>query len=447
MGAECRSQKAKLSKDTDFIWRVLAARRESDSSLTRNAAVKAEQELKDMIAGSAFERLVAWYFSNVCSGYGYVIRTEDELRSRSGWITPKQLMTHLGGYNEPKYLGIRPSNRHTNWAAIDIDIQSRYHPASEEGEGIEPVLDAMRSIGMTSGLEFQSSYSEGIHIWFPLARPTVTWQLAIAMDTACRRNGLEVRNGVLELRPNRKGYGSQYLAIRAPFTGEGNALWIAKYDLVEELDVLRLKWSDAQASNALIWDPSQKATTEICSSNRRGQVERKNRLLESQERLRLGFTSTGQTQEIKLAALQIARLIEGIEDEGELLTRTCTLIREAPGFSEHCRHKSAILNLRYVTRGELRKALRMTPGGYKNTWKEQANEKRATDAKARAMDVMAEIERNSISFTSMTEAFAYIKAHFGPTKSWWHKSENHTLLEQLRSRTAGQKSIHDHMQQ
>uniref|UniRef100_UPI001E4649B4 hypothetical protein n=1 Tax=Synechococcus sp. CB0205 TaxID=232363 RepID=UPI001E4649B4 len=65
------------------------------------------------------------------------------------------------------------------------------------GEGIEPVLDALRTIGLESGVEFQSSTTGGIHIWFPLTKPARTWDLAIAKQRTLEINNIEAKNGVL----------------------------------------------------------------------------------------------------------------------------------------------------------------------------------------------------------------------------------------------------------
>ena len=124
---------------------------------------------------------------------------------------------------------------------IDIDEGSRYHPLSENGEGVDPVLEAVRGIGLQVGLEFQSSRTGGIHIWFPMKDAVLTWDLAVAIQDALTEAGLEIRNGVLEARPNQKSYNSQYQAIRAPLTGEGNALFIESIGLTEELAILKQK--------------------------------------------------------------------------------------------------------------------------------------------------------------------------------------------------------------
>ena len=384
-----------------------------------------------MREGSAFEQLCAWYYSEICSGYGYVVRTDDGLRSRHGWVTPKQLAKHLGGYQQPVYLAIRPPSPWTNWAAIDIDEGSRYHPLGE-GEGVEPVLDAMRRIGLLVGLEFQSSTSEGMHIWFPIKSEVGTWELAVAIEHTLTEAGLEIRNGVLEVRPNQKSFNSQYQAIRAPLTGEGNALFIDEIGFTEELSVLQQKWIKAKEHNQFI--PPKKYNRESSySSNRRGQKPNCGKLLQAQARVNTGFTGRGQTHELKLACLQVARLVEGTESEEEIRNRTIELLTQAPGFEEFCGHKAEIISGRYITKADTSKALALTPGGYKNTWKERANKQRSRSARERACTALEEAVNEKEVFTSLTEAHQYMRARGAPVKSWWNKEQQRDLLQGLKS--------------
>ena len=189
-----------------------------------------------------------------CQAYGYGIKKGGSIAARRGWISPSDLKSHLGlGGKDPHYLAIRPSNW-VGWAAIDIDEGSRYHPSSVEGEGIEPIKEALSEIGLTTAIEFQSSTSSGIHLWYPLATLSKTWDVAEELEACFLSKGLEIRNGVQELRPNRKQYDSEYLMIRAPLTGEGNSYWAPWYGdfgLLEELRLFHQIWLETQKCNQL----------------------------------------------------------------------------------------------------------------------------------------------------------------------------------------------------
>jgi len=347
-------------------------------------------------------------------------------------------MQHLGGKNNPQYLAIRPPTTWSNWASVDIDQGSPYHPGTDGGAGLAPVLNALSEIGLNEGLEIQSSCSGGLHLWFPLCEPVGTWKLAVAIEETCERNQLQVENGVLELRPNRKGYGTQYLAIRAPLSGEGNGLIVEGFGIVENHTAFMLQWNEAQIANHFKKVEDKKSST-IPSSNRRGRPKKKGGLNQAVKVLEVGFTGKSQTQNIKLAAIQKARLIEGLDTESALRERSHQLIEEAPGYEEHCRHKKAIKNRTYISRSEIKKALSLFPGGYQGTWKEKANVRRRDNSKKQAQIQLERMLRNQCHYKSRAEAFLDIKKNGGPSRTWWYKRENATYLSVVdkRIRTDG----------
>ncbi len=415
------------------IYRQFAGKLAAGSKATQKKLETYQKEFAALEHGSSFDQVVAWYFENVCTGYGYLVKVDGSIRTRQGWLSPYQVREHLGGVNKnPIYLGVKPPGPLCNWAAIDIDAASRYHPASVDGEGIEPVIEAMGEIGLKAAIEVQSSHSEGIHLWYPLGEVCRTWELAVAMESICLSRGLEVRDGVLELRPNQKKYGSVYKGIRAPLTGEGNAIWVEDVGLVDELSVLKSFWGERGKKNRLKWKPDQELTKGLSTSNRRGQKVKGNGLEKALERLAIGFTGTGQTQQVKLAALQVARLVEGIDSITRLEARTYELIQSAPGYEQFCNHQLQIDLGRLLSRGELQKALALSPGGYVGTWKERSNKQRSSDAVQRASDCLAEAALDGQLFANESQAIKYLHHKGGPARSWWKKKENAEILGKLR---------------
>ena len=89
------------------------------------------------------------------------------------------------------------------WACIDIDAVGKYHP-NKNLKGVDQIKQAMADIGLVEALEFQSSFSRGIHLFYPLSSAVKIWDLACALAYACRTKKLNVSNGDLELRPNTK---------------------------------------------------------------------------------------------------------------------------------------------------------------------------------------------------------------------------------------------------
>ena len=430
------SQRKEIGHDENALatsLEALQARLSEASPNTRRQTKKILEELESLQKGNSFDQFSYWYYLTFCTGYGYVVRASNGMQTRDGWLSPYKVREHLGGgSNAPHYLAVKPGSGSTLWAAIDIDEGSRYHPASEVGEGIEPILTAAANIGLTEPIWIQSSTSKGIHLWFPLMVPCETWQLAVGLEETMRQAGLEVRDGVLELRPNKKAYNSSYKALRAPLTGEGNSIWIEDYDLVDEPNMLWAEWRRVMPANRYRRLQEVHRSTPVYSSNRRGQKHKTGALTRAKERVSQGFTGRGQSQEMKLACLQVVRLLEGYEKPEEIRNRVLKLLTDAPGYEQYCGHQKAIRSGQYLTKGEINKARSLAPGGYANIWKEKENKKRHNDARNRAMQAMQEINDQGRRFTSLSGAFEFAKSIGAPSKSWWHKKENDDLLSLLK---------------
>ena len=195
-----------------------------------------------------------------------------------------------------------------------------------------------------------------------------------------------------------------------------------------------LQWNEAQNANHLK-EIEDKESCTISSSNRRGRPKKKGGLNQAVKVLEVGFTGKSQTQNIKLAAMQKARLIEGLDTESALRERSHQLIEEAPGYEEHCRHKKAINNRTYISRSEIKKALSLIPGGYQGTWKEKANARKRDNSKKQAQIQLERMLRNQSHYKSKAEAFLDIKKNGGPSRAWWYKRENATYLSKIAERT------------
>ena len=290
----------------------LKSRTKNSSTNEQKCTREALTEIEAWQNGSQEQQAAAWYYAMFCQSYGYGIKKGGSIAARRGWISPSDLKSHLGlGGKDPHYLAIRPSNW-VGWAAIDIDEGSRYHPSSVGGEGIEPIKEALSEIGLTTAIEFQSSTSSGIHLWYPLATLSKAWDLAKELEACLLSKGLEIRNGVLEVRPNKKHYGSDYLMIRAPLTGEGNSYWAPEYGdfgLLQELRLFHQIWLETQKDNQFKPLKANSQRNPILPPNRRGPVKGKYNLKDVQKRLKQGFTGKKQSQEQKLSSLMVARLI------------------------------------------------------------------------------------------------------------------------------------------
>ncbi len=108
----------------------------------------------------------------------------------------------------------------TRYGLLDIDFDSLYHPRRDPF-AISRMVAALESLGLVSFVACTSSYSGGIHLYFPFEQPVKTWQLAIALQFALENAGFCIAPGQLEIFPNPKlyvssGLPSLYAAHRLP---------------------------------------------------------------------------------------------------------------------------------------------------------------------------------------------------------------------------------------
>ena len=150
-----------------------------------------------------------------CPSWSPIIKKED------GWITvvnpsgkkvPLVLGTIESHYRRDYIIGKR-FGKLTNYLMIDIDKGSPFHPSNG---GIQPILDAMESLGLCRYLLVRSSSSGGLHIYFPLAEPVSSWGLACAAYAALTTAGVTVAAGVCELFPNKKAFYAEHNGHRLP---------------------------------------------------------------------------------------------------------------------------------------------------------------------------------------------------------------------------------------
>ena len=375
---------------------------------------------------------LCWYFLTFCCGFGYGYRKEQILQGR---LTPKIVAEQLGlTEKQPQHKSLHVSMPNQTMAAcVDIDAKSRYHPANND-QGIEPVKNALAEIDLIEPLEFQSSHSTGIHLWYPLPTANNSWELAVAMEDACKAKNLEIKGGTLELRPNRRNFDSNYLAIRLPLSGDGNALKIGDVFGQEEssLAIFRHFFNSAASHNRLTPLQREHAIVASSSSITRSKKSSGNKLEFYKCRLVEGFSGPGQTQEISLAALIVARMAEGVGSVQLLRQRLVDLVTTAPGFRQYCDHQQEIETGRYWSEATLKKQLQFSPADYEKSWRKIHNEKRAREAAQKAQKAIFCAVADEATFTTQDAATAALRANYGaPCKSWWRKPANRKYKQML----------------
>jgi len=389
-------------------------------------------ELVDFAGRNPHEaNLLYWYFDTFCTGWGFTLKGADGNIFKNAYrLTPNHVADRLGLIDgQPKYFGISPANE-TLWAYVDIDTESRYHPVSEDGEGIEPVIDALRAIGLQRPVELQSSHTTGVHLCYGLNKPVQTWILMESLVGAANRANLEIKDGVLEFFPNQKYFDSAYKCIRAPLSGEGNAIWVQGMGLDDSPEIFRHLFIQSQEHNKFTPLRPSDHLIQSSSTNTRGQTFNSETLESIQRCLSDGFSSSGQTQELQFAALQVARFVEGASSIDELRKRASQLLSSAPGFCQYCGHRREIENGSYWSNSTLRQTLQFSPADYEKSWRKIANDRKAEVSRKQALDALGKASRDGVEYRNRSEALLGLKDDYGaPARSWFYKAGKDLLAD------------------
>ena len=437
-----------------------------------------------------------WFCEAFSPGWGYLVENNGKKTLLKGYPSSAVFKHHLGLSTEyPSYLAIRPNRLQTSWIALDIDqARSKHHPDRAEG-ALERLLERCRLLGLKCPLIFRSSYSRGIHLWFPLQTPVNTFRAACivrnnlqAAVVECGETGdiygfagdelFRLFPGELEIFPNVKSYGSDYQLIRLPFTGHGSGLFLDGFGLVDEPGVLPGLWSDAAHQNCLIsskliqereegsgpynlaldrddgelefislnWiqhPPQSRRSMGIAAvSAVKGEGSHVHSISvpgcvppsfqEAVDLLARGWTGAGQTQAFQLAALMVA----GAETNDSLVVsnRVRDLLMSAPGFEIFCGHVDEIRKKQMPGRSACSRAAVFSPI-YEGSWKQRANQRRSEDASFRAVNALVAAALNGLVSRSISSAINELANTYGSPRSkrWWYSPGQCELLAELKA--------------
>jgi hypothetical protein len=239
----------------------------------------------------------------------------------------------------------------TNYLMLDIDITSPYHPDSDPF-AISRICNALDPLGLIDRVAITSSYSQGIHLYFPFTEPQKSWELALAASTLIENAGYQIAPGILETFPNRK-----------PYTSEGQSLYNAhrlpmqsgSYLLDEDCqptwgDAHRFvsQWKFAQNKNHI----DQRQLTQILKIAKRKAYKisgKANKYLNDlNAEIELGWTGRGQTNRllgrIAMREYIFRHAIDGGKplSQKELAEAIKKIAQSLPGYEDWCQHRHEI---------------------------------------------------------------------------------------------------------
>jgi hypothetical protein len=236
----------------------------------------------------------------------------------------------------------------TEYCMVDIDRDSPYHPQNDP-LAIHRIHSALESLGLVESVICQSSYSGGIHIYFPFTEAQASWEMGLVVTTLLQHQGFIVKGGTLEVFPNPRMHAldctpSLYYGHRLPLQA-GSYLLDKDFQPIpgEHFKFVQC-WQCAKQKN----DINEKTVVQVLKKSRRLQYPIKKGAQEFLNDLNAeiepGWSDSGQTNRL-LGRIALRSYIFGhvlshkvplIGDA--LIADIIQVARSLPGFEEHSGH-------------------------------------------------------------------------------------------------------------
>ncbi|MBD3886167.1 hypothetical protein IFO70_31220 [Phormidium tenue FACHB-886] len=284
--------------------------------------------------------------------YDYIWAKYPALKQSPEWKTESRhpLSDRLIQQNSYLY-GVR-FGAETNYCLLDIDTDSVYHP-KHDPFAIANIAAALESLGLVSYVACTSSYSGGLHLYFPFQQAQSSWKLAIALSSLLESAGFKLTAGQLEVFPNPKPYSvaetpSLFNAHRLPLQ-TGSYLLNAAFQPIwtDSLGFVQ-QWQFAQRRNDLNTTTLKQTLKQV--KRRHFQISGKadKFINDLNAEIEAGWTGTGQTNRLLGRITMRAYIFHHILSGGEplqgkaLVEEIVETARSLPGYRDWCRHQHEI---------------------------------------------------------------------------------------------------------
>jgi len=305
--------------------------------------------------------------------YDFIYAEHPPTGDRPHWQTERRYPLSDRLIQQGNYLyGVR-FGRETRYCLLDIDAGSPYHPRHDPF-AIARITAALEPLGLVAALICTSSYSGGLHLYFPLQTPYSSWQIATVVSHLLEKGGFPPVPGQLEVFPNPKPYTpegtiSLFNAHRLPLQA-GSYLLDADFQPV---------WSDPHRFSAQ-WhhclqrnDVRPRTLQSLLKQFRPGYTRLSRRadqfLQDLNAEIDQGWTGHGQTNRLLGRIALRCYVFHHVLHGGQPLTSEALVqeivvtARSLPGFHDWCRHQ-ADLEERATEWARCVEASRYFPYGY-----------------------------------------------------------------------------------
>ncbi|MEM0980876.1 MAG: hypothetical protein AAGH78_11455 [Cyanobacteria bacterium P01_H01_bin.58] len=346
--------------------------------------------------------------------YDYIYASHPQVGERPQWQTESRYPLSDRLIQQGSYLyGVRFGTQ-TQYCLLDIDSGSAYHP-HRDPLAVGRIAEALEPLGLVSYVACTSSYSQGLHLYFPFETPQNAWQLAAAVTALLESRGFQCQPGQLEVFPNRKLYVVEgtfnlFNAHRLPLQAGSYLLNAHLEPIVGDTNTFVHQWYRCQQRNTVNTETIEPILQQTRRSHHRVSQRADKFLNDLNAEIEPGWTGKGQTNyllgRITMRAYIFHHVMEdGQPLSGEALVEVIVSIATAlPGYRQWCGHQHeihqraaewarCIENSHYFPygsqKGKYKAKHQLTqPGTVEATWNEQRAQTAQTKIQAAMMDLL-----------------------------------------------------------
>jgi len=282
--------------------------------------------------------------------HDYIWAEHPQLTAKPQWQTESRhpLSDRLilqGGY----LYGVRFGPK-TNYLLFDIDSGSLYHPRHDPF-AIPRLVAALEALELVSYIAVTSSYSGGIHLYFPFEKAQKSHELAQAAQALLENAGFVLSLGQLELFPNDRGFvdgkPALYAAHRLPLQ-LGSYLLNHEWEPTYSIQAAFVQqWQHCQRRNP-VTTKTVKHILRIAKRQRLIPSGKANKFLNDlNAEIEPGWSGSGQTNRllgrIALRTYIFGKLLYGFYLEGKaLVDKIVEVATSLPDYRSYCGHQHEI---------------------------------------------------------------------------------------------------------
>ncbi|MEL6384511.1 MAG: hypothetical protein AAFQ89_19055 [Cyanobacteria bacterium J06626_18] len=284
--------------------------------------------------------------------YDYIYAPHPKPSDRPQWQTESRYPLSDRLFQQGAYLfGVR-FGQQTNYCLLDVDTGSAYHPSCDP-LAIQRIVAALEPIGLVSCVVCTSSYSQGLHLYFPFEDAQNSWYLSTVVTSLLENQGFKCQSGQLEVFPNPKlyvldGTPNLFNAHRLPLQA-GSYLLNSQFEpIFGSHEAFVRQWCQCQAQNVVEVSVVEQVLKQIRRQHYRVSERADKFLNDLNAEIEPGWTGKGQTNYLLGRITMRCYIFHHVLQGGTplsgkaLVDEIVSVAISLPGYRDWCDHQHEI---------------------------------------------------------------------------------------------------------